>query len=177
MCDRRHLGSRGWALRRLGNRWFLWGRMGAASRKSWCLPRSAAGVRSRRDILHSHGRARGLFGCGGLEARDSSIDLTFQLDPSCRATLGSERHCKGHVYQDVSPPGDIVFPMFHPTSPATDRKIREYLRSQLGKERTWDALGGENCRHFSQAMFRHLLSTYGAPSQPPVVKNPPSPRR
>jgi RHS repeat-associated protein len=85
--------------------------------------------------------------------------------------------CKGHVYQDVSPPAGIVFPMFHPTSPATDRKIREYLRSQLGKERPWDALGGENCRRFSQAMFRHLLSTYGAPPTPPLAKNPPSPGR
>jgi RHS repeat-associated protein len=85
--------------------------------------------------------------------------------------------CKGHVYPDTSLPGPIVFPMFHAASPATDRKVRAYLQSQLGKRRPWDVLGGENCRSFSQATFRHLLSTFAAPPTPPMTKNPPSPRR
>ena len=74
--------------------------------------------------------------------------------------------CKGHVYRDRSPPGDVVRPFHRMTSPETDRQIRTYLESRLGDaDRPWDALGGENCRAFSQNVFGYLLRTYdGLPS-------------
>ena len=83
--------------------------------------------------------------------------------------------CDGHTYQDRSPPGDIVFPMHRATPASVDRKIRRYLQSRLGEQRPWDAIGGENCRVFSQNVFRQLESTYGgdAPTPAPAPPMPP----
>jgi len=70
--------------------------------------------------------------------------------------------CGGHVYQDKSAPGNIVYPMFRFTDAATDRKVEEYLRKRLRDQtRPWDALGGENCREFSQATFWELVDKFG----------------
>jgi RHS repeat-associated protein len=75
--------------------------------------------------------------------------------------------CDGHTYQDRSPPGDIAYPMYRETSRAVDRKIRRYLQEQLGKQRPWDVLGGENCRVFSRATFRQLVERYGGATAAP----------
>jgi RHS repeat-associated protein len=69
--------------------------------------------------------------------------------------------CDGHTYQDRSPPGDIVYPMYRATSAMTDGKIRRYLRARLSEQRPWDVLGGENCRVFSQKLFWQLADKYG----------------
>lgn len=74
--------------------------------------------------------------------------------------------CDGHVYQDRSPPGDVLYPRHRETDAATDRKIKRYLRSRLGEQRPWDAVGGENCRVFSQQIFDYLDKTL-------VEKHPP----
>jgi len=79
--------------------------------------------------------------------------------------------CDGHVYVDRSPPGDIVYPMWRGTSRAVDQKIRASLQRLLGQQRPWDALGGENCRVFSQAMFGELLGTYGGTPPSPSIYN------
>jgi uncharacterized protein RhaS with RHS repeats len=85
--------------------------------------------------------------------------------------------CDGHTYRDRSPPGDIVYPMYRGTSAAVDRKIRRYLQSRLNEQRPWDAVSGENCRVFSQEVFRHLVDTYGGAFAPPALLNPLYPYR
>ena len=84
--------------------------------------------------------------------------------------------CDGHTYQDRSPPGDIVNPMHRATSASTDRRIRRYLQSRLSEQRPWDTLGGENCRAFSQNIFRQLVGQYGgdSPAPPPTPDVPPT---
>jgi RHS repeat-associated protein len=77
--------------------------------------------------------------------------------------------CDGHTYVDRSPPGDIVYPMWRGTSRAVDRKIRAHLKRLLGQQRPWDAVGGENCRAFSQEVFDDLLNTYGGTSPPSLI--------
>lgn len=74
--------------------------------------------------------------------------------------------CDGHTYQDRSPPGDIEYPLWRGTSRAIDRKIRRHLKSLLGVQRTWDVLGGENCRVFSQEVFNELLKAHGGTPPP-----------
>jgi RHS repeat-associated protein len=82
-------------------------------------------------------------------------------------------NCDGHVYQDRSPPGDVLYPRHRETDAATDRKIKRYMRSRLGEQRPWDAVGGENCRVFSQQIFDYLDKTYGGKA--PVPAAPPNP--
>jgi RHS repeat-associated protein len=69
--------------------------------------------------------------------------------------------CRGHVYQDKSPPGDVLYPRYRETDSATDRRIKAYMRSRLGEQRPWDAVFGENCRVFSQKVYEHLAKTFG----------------
>jgi RHS repeat-associated protein len=80
--------------------------------------------------------------------------------------------CDGHTYQDRSPPGEIVYPMYRATPRAVDRTIRRYLKSRLNEQRPWHALGGENCRAFSQQEFWQLVETHGGDATPAS----PSPR-
>jgi uncharacterized protein RhaS with RHS repeats len=80
--------------------------------------------------------------------------------------------CDGHVYQDRSPPGDVLYPRHRETSAATDRKIKKYLQSRLGEQRPWDVLGGENCRVFSQQVFEYLDKTFGGKAPAPAPIDP-----
>lgn len=70
-------------------------------------------------------------------------------------------NCQGHIYRDVSVPGDIYGDLYRYTDPQTDRWIRNYFNTLVGTRGQWDVLGGENCRAFSQDMFDELNRTFG----------------
>ncbi|MEO8197865.1 MAG: RHS repeat-associated core domain-containing protein, partial [Thermoanaerobaculia bacterium] len=68
--------------------------------------------------------------------------------------------CKGEVYEDTSPAGDINWPQFRSTSSEIDEEILKLIVPRTGRRGSYSVLGS-NCRDYSQALWREMAQRYG----------------
>jgi RHS repeat-associated protein len=68
--------------------------------------------------------------------------------------------CRGEVYEDISPAGDINWPQFRATSSEIDAEILGLIGPRTGRTGTYSVVGS-NCRDYAQALWREMAQLYG----------------
>jgi RHS repeat-associated protein len=77
------------------------------------------------------------------------------------AESGCYFNCKGEVYDNTNPPAPYpITDMYTYTSQSVDNEISVWFQSLIGTKGTYSLLGN-NCRNFSQNMFKTLNAAFG----------------